>query len=286
MTKPSQLQLFNSIPESDKNAQSKVIEERAGTFTDNMKLPIHRWFRYSAGFSAAWVERVITELEPQTILDPFAGSGTVCIAADKLGINSYGIEAHPFVYRLAKAKLAWGVNIHEFSAAITEIKELAASLQLKLPEKIPLLLSKCYTYETLIDLFKIRQAYLELAPLLSKELQSLTFLAICAILRSSSHVGTAQWQYILPNKSKANASKPFEALEKQVNLMQEDMHYMQSLTRLSKATLIQEDARSLKSITNNLIVLIIPVVNSRDLKSLLITATVIQFEQPFRTRLC
>ena len=216
MTKPVQLQLFDSIPESHENTQSRIIKERTGTFTDNMKLPIHRWFRYSAGFSAAWVEKVITELEPQTILDPFAGSGTVCVAADKLGVNSYGIEAHPFVYKLAKGKLAWMVNIPEFLATVNEIKHFAASLQQKLPEKIPELLSKCYTDEALVDLFKIRQAYFEIAPSLSEELQSLIFLAICAILRPSSHVGTAQWQYILPNKRKAKTCEPFEALEKQV----------------------------------------------------------------------
>jgi hypothetical protein len=267
MTKPSQLQLFNSIPESHEDYPAKVIKEKTGTFTDNMKLPIHRWFRYSAGFSADWVERVVTELKPQTILDPFAGSGTVCIAADKLGVKSYGVEAHPFVYKLAKGKLAWAVNIHRFLEAVTKIKRSAASFQPKLPETIPVLLNKCYTDETLIDLFKIRQAYLELAPSLSEELQSLIFLAISAILRSSSYVGTAQWQYILPNKRKTKIYEPFEALEKQVALMQEDMYKMQSLTQLSQANLIQDDARILKSIPDNLIDLIItspPYANNYD----------------------
>lgn len=267
MTKHSQLQLFSLVPESNEHAQSRVIQARAGTFTDNMKLPIHRWFRYSAGFSAAWVEKVITELKPQTILDPFAGSGTVCVAADKLGTNSYGIEAHPFVYKLAKGKLAWMVNIPEFLAAVTEIRRLAENLQLKLPEKIPVLLSKCYTEERLIDLFKIRQAYLEIAPSLSEELQSLIFLAICAILRPSSHVGTAQWQYILPNKRKAKTCEPFDALEKQVALMQEDMYQMQFITRESRAIFIQEDARNLKSIPDQSIDLIItspPYANNYD----------------------
>lgn len=267
MTKISQLQLFNSIPEAHNDDQSKIIKERSGTFTDNMKLPIHRWFRYSAGFSADWVERVITELEPQTILDPFAGSGTVCIAADKLGVTSYGIEAHPFVYRLAKGKLAWAVNIHDFLEAVTEIKHAAQILQPKLPEKIPTLLSKCYTDETLIDLFKIKQAYFEIAPSLSEELQSLIFLAISAILRSSSFVGTAQWQYILPNKRKAKTCEPFDALEKQVALMQEDMYQMQLLNRASQATLIQEDARSLESLSEQLIDLVItspPYANNYD----------------------
>jgi 16S rRNA G966 N2-methylase RsmD len=267
MNKPVQLHLFNSIPESIQNTQSKTIEERAGTFTDNMKLPIHRWFRYSAGFSAAWVEKVITELKPQTILDPFAGSGTVCVAADKLGINSYGIEAHPFVYRLAQGKFAWSVQIHEFLAAVNEIKSLAVSLQQEIPDNIPVLLTKCYTNEALVDLFKIKQAYIEIAPSLSEELQSIIFLAICAILRPSSHVGTAQWQYILPNKSKAKTCEPFIALEKQVAMMQEDMYQMQFVSRSSQAIFIKEDARHLTSIPDNSIDLVItspPYANNYD----------------------
>ncbi|MEH2450417.1 hypothetical protein [Nostoc sp.] len=77
------------MPEFRNDFQSRAITERAGTFTDNMKLPIHRWFRYSARFLATWVEGVIAELEPKIVLDPFAGSDTVCIAADKLGVTSW-----------------------------------------------------------------------------------------------------------------------------------------------------------------------------------------------------
>jgi 16S rRNA G966 N2-methylase RsmD len=267
MTNFSQLQLFNLVPDVSENTQSRLIKERTGTFTDNMKLSIHRWFRYSAGFSADWVEKVITELEPKIILDPFAGSGTVCLAADKLGIKSYGIEAHPFVYRLAKGKIAWAVNIHEFSEAVNAIKCIAEHLRPKLPETIPVLLSKCYTSERLLDLFKIKEAYLKIAPSLSKELQSLIFLAICAILRSSSHVGTAQWQYILPNKQKARINEPFEALEKQIAMMTADISQMQSLVCSSQITFLQEDARSLKSIPDKLIDLVItspPYANNYD----------------------
>jgi len=267
MTKPSQLQLFSSVSESHKDAQSRVIQERAGTFTDNMKLPIHRWFRYSAGFSADWVEKVITDLEPQTILDPFAGSGTVCLAADKLGINSFGIEAHPFVHKLAKGKLSWEANVNTFVEAVAEVKRFAISIQPNLPEPLPALLGKCYTSETLIDLFRLKQAYCEIAPSLSEELQFLIFLAISAILRISSHVGTAQWQYVLPNKRKVKAYKPFDALEKQVSLMQEDICYLQSLVKSSQATFINEDARSLNSIPDKSIDLVItspPYANNYD----------------------
>jgi hypothetical protein len=54
----------------------------ASTFSDNLSLPIHRWFRYSAGFSAVWVAETIRAAMrsgpgPVRVLDPFAGSGTV-----------------------------------------------------------------------------------------------------------------------------------------------------------------------------------------------------------------
>lgn len=263
MTNSFQLQLFNS----NSDDFPKIVTERTGSFIDNMKLPVHRWFRYSAGFSAAWVEQLIKDLAPQTILDPFVGSGTVCIVADKLGVSSYGVEAHPFVYRLAKGKLSWNLDIDNFLEVINDIKHLATKLKLKLPENIPALLNKCYTDETLINLLKIRQSYLQIAPTLSEELQLLIFLTISAILRPSSHVGTAQWQYILPNKRKIKTCEPFDALDKQVDLMQEDMLFMQSLTKVSRANLIQGDARNLQSIPDQLIDLVItspPYANNYD----------------------
>ena len=31
------------------------LTDRSGAFGDNMSLLVHRWYRYSAGFSADWV---------------------------------------------------------------------------------------------------------------------------------------------------------------------------------------------------------------------------------------
>ena len=73
---------------------------RSGTFVDNMALPVHRWFRYSAGFAAEWVGQVLDEWQVnrgQIVLDPFAGSGTVPAVCDGRGIKGIGVEAHPMV---------------------------------------------------------------------------------------------------------------------------------------------------------------------------------------------
>jgi hypothetical protein len=66
------------MPELRNDFQSRAITERTGTFTDNMKLPIHRWFRYFAEFSATWVQGVIAELKPKfEVLVDYNNSDTI-----------------------------------------------------------------------------------------------------------------------------------------------------------------------------------------------------------------
>jgi DNA modification methylase len=96
-----------------------------------MTLPVHRWFRYSAGFSARWVEDVIGSfraVEPVRVFDPFAGSATTLLAAQKTGVESWGTEAHPFVYRIARAKLAWNTDPTAYKDKIAAIQRTALSL--------------------------------------------------------------------------------------------------------------------------------------------------------------
>ena len=50
------------------------------------------------------------------VLDPFVGSGTTCLACDEMGVPSYGLEAHPFVHRVARAKLSYAADPERFLA--------------------------------------------------------------------------------------------------------------------------------------------------------------------------
>ena len=195
------------------------------------------------------------------------GSGTVCLVGDELGLKSWGVEAHPFVYRLAKGKLAWAERTDDFKQAITDIENFAVKLDLNIPDDIPRLLTKCYRKRTLLDLYKLKDAYTEISGSLSEEIRSLVFLAISAILRPVSHVGTAQWQYILPNKRKAKVLQPIEALNAQVENMVYDMQQMSINSCASKATIISGDARTLIEIPANIIDLVVtspPYANNYD----------------------
>ncbi len=97
----------------------------------NMSLPIHRWFRYSAGFSANWVQEVLDEYAnaETKVIDPFAGSGTVQLQCGFKNIPSIGLDPHPFVSRIAKAKLSWKSSTEIFNSEAREILNKAKRIK-------------------------------------------------------------------------------------------------------------------------------------------------------------
>ena len=215
-------------------------QRRSGTFLDNMKLPVHRWFRYSAGFSAEWVSAEVNRFDNGiNVFDPFAGCGTTLLAAEAAGANAIGQEAHPFVFRVGQAKLLWNSDIQKF----TELSEriIARAESSKAERAVHKLLSKCYEESALANIQSLHQALVEFEA--RGPAWSLCWLAFVAILRITSHVGTAQWQYLLPNKSKSRVSSPFKAYQVMCMLMTSDMHFVQSQGHLQTAALVLEDCR-------------------------------------------
>ena len=230
----------------------KQKRQRSGTFVDNMKLPIHRWFRYSAGFSAEWVESILQDRRngrhDYTIADPFCGSGTTLLAGDWLGVRSVGVEAHPFVTRIAKAKLTWSCDVADVLAAARRVKARAEQVVVQSPD-FPDLIHKCFDEPNLVSLDRLKRAWL-LENDGSPEMD-LVWLAITTILRPSSSAGTAQWQYILPNKTKKVVAEPFEAFEEQITVITTDMLVYQQHAgagRHTMAEIVQEDARNFPSV--------------------------------------
>lgn len=222
-----------------------LMEGRAstsGTFSDNMKLPVHRWFRYSAGFSADWVRSVIRDHKPGTVLDPFAGSGTTLLAAGQEGTESYGFEAHPFVARIARAKLSWNSSVKEFSSWAARVLKLAEATSPDVSGESSLIL-KCYTEDALKKLCAIRDSFLMRRAEMPPDIGNLIWLTVTSILRQCSHAGTAQWQYVLPAKGKARVVEPFDAFKAKIHDMASDMLFFQRFSSPS-GSLMTRDARS------------------------------------------
>ncbi len=211
-----------------------------------MALPVHRWFRYSAGFSAEWVEHLLKDWKLDSnhlVLDPFAGSGTVLIASENLGLKSVGVEAHSVVARICKAKLYWATPVEQFAELAKRISHDAHHQEKKNLE-YPILIQRSFDAEPLAYLDALKSAW-RLNNNQSPA-SELVWLAITAILRSCSKSGTAQWQYILPNKTKKKVLDPKIAFQQQVKMMAFDMRWMQSRANQSRAMLIAGDARNLR----------------------------------------
>jgi hypothetical protein len=238
----------------------------SSTFADNMALPIHRWYRYSAGFSAQWVESVIAEARHSgavAVLDPFAGAGTTLIAAENQGAPCRGIEAHPFVARIARAKLMYRSDPQAFLQRAAKVKRLAQSLTPSV-SYYPPLIHKCFTDDALACLDQLRRAWEKTDD--QSPTSQLVWLAIVAILRPVSHAGTAPWQYVLPRKTKRAPLHPLAAFESMTAMMAADMRARGPMTG-PPALLASSDARTCGSVPDqwaNLVITSPPYANNYD----------------------
>jgi hypothetical protein len=236
----------------------------SSTFVPNLGLPVHRWFRYSAGFSAEWVESVIRSVTgPVRIFDPFAGSATTLLAAETTSAESWGLEAHPFVYRVARAKLAWRTDADAYLRKVAELRRASETVK---PDKdgYPALIHKCYGDDALLQLDALRQAYEKIRD--DSPASELVWLTFVSILRKVSSAGTAQWQYILPKKQKQAPAQVTTAFDERVRMIYHDMRVGSSVTG-PKANLVLGDARSCQGVPEcfaNLVVTSPPYPNNYD----------------------
>lgn len=187
-----------------------AIKTEWGTFKDSLRAPIHRWFTYPAGFSYKAVEHSIKRFGVkigQTIYDPFMGSGTTNLVAKTLGIHSIGVEAHPFVFKIARAKLCWEINeahVHNF-IQYAQKHLLAESNRLRtqeLTDEFPELILKCYEPKTIYDLWALREIIQGYC--MGDDLHQFFFVVVTALLREVSTAATG-WPYIAPKKKKVTS---------------------------------------------------------------------------------
>lgn len=243
MNQIEQLELFSA------QKKKKTEQDYSSTFSGNMSLPIHKWYRYTAGFSAEWVRQLITQEKKngrKNIIDPFVGSGTVLIESDFQGMPSIGIESHPYIYRIAKTKLNWSFSpdilLQKASAFLNDAQKRTPTT-LNYPD----LISRCFPEPVLQKLDKLRLSWIELPE--DESISDFIWFIITSILRSCSPVGTAQWQYIQPSKTKSKVLDPYIAFEQKLKEICTDLRIMQnSITHSSLSAIFKEDARNISSI--------------------------------------
>ena len=250
------------------NAHLPKWESGKSTFIHNMRLPVHGWFRFPAGFSAEWAESVIESrketLEGRAFFDPFAGVGTSVLAAERAGVRAFGVEAQPFIQRIAEAKALWHTSTEHFYNMAQAVADRAMAEHCQQPS-YPALIKKCFTEEAIRDLDGLRCAWEQLND--GSSASKLTWLALVSILRACSFAGTAPWQYVLPAKTKAKVLAPYEAFTLQVRRMLSDMNLWQTLEVRHESSILLDDARSCNSIPDGSVGLVVtspPYANNYD----------------------
>jgi len=226
----------------DKNSPTK----KSGAYESNMLLPVHRWFQYSESFPAQWVESLVAarggSRSNLVVLDPFAGSGTTLLACDRLGVTSYGYEAHPFIYRMASGKLLWRTNPALFRQAAEEILA-AAGADASQENSLPAFAQKCFGQQNALEIDHLKKALT--AKRDGAAYTELSWIAFAGILRSLSlcRTGTADLRYVLPHQRKGDMPGALASFQNQISIMSEDLAAFQSGLTESKATLLCYDAR-------------------------------------------
>ena len=222
-----------------------------GSFQDSLRAPIHRWFTYPAGYSHKLVDAKIQEHrldERHWIADPFVGTGTTSVTAKTAGVNSLGIEAHPFVHWVAQTKLHFEHDVETLSLDAASIRQSATAIHaggVQCDDVWPALVYKCFDAENLRRLYALRTVILQFDT--TQERRDFFKLALTATLRDVTSAG-AGWPYIAPSKfaERTVQRDAFVEFEKRCSLMVNDVVATRIWEpRASEHQLINGDARCL-----------------------------------------
>jgi DNA modification methylase len=201
-----------------------------GTFKESLRAPIHRWFKYPAGYSYRLVEEKIKQYnlnKNHWVFDPFVGSGTTSIECKRNHINSFGIEAHPFVGWIAQKKINWEIDLNLIADYYNQIINLARDIKEdKNIDSVPELVQKCYSEQNLKNLLSIRDSINKIIP--DNSIKDFFTLALIDTLRNASKAATG-WPYIGPTKyqEKVNEKDAYSEFGNQIRKMYDDLEFMQ-----------------------------------------------------------
>jgi DNA modification methylase len=195
--------------------------ENIGCVKDNMKSPIHNWYRFTAGFSYKFVDYLLSDLPKESVVyEPFAGCGTTLVSSQKNGFHSVGNEGQEFMYDICRAKLNWTVDRNKIDNHISLIKQAISDEYetYNLSDENPLLI-ELYDRNNLAILCIIRNYILSL----KDESYKLFFkLALSNVLHRTA-IHPIAVPYISRTRKLMNNGQPFEKFVSTCNKMVDDI---------------------------------------------------------------
>lgn len=274
MAEIEQLSFFNEEPFTTEIVNG-ITDSELGTFKDSMRAPVHSWFRYPAGYSYKFVQKIFDEHSVQSgdwVYDPFSGTGTTLVCAKQRGINGYGVEAHSFVHWVADVKLNWDFDLHtlgfELERLLQKARNAVASQieEVNIETEFPELIYKCYHPQDLKELYLLRGFITN--QVMDYQVQNLLKLALTDTLRNAAAAGTG-WPYIAPNKNTGDKppKKATTIFETRVRKMYSDLLIVSKNTPACEIRNVLGDSRQRQALDDSCVKLALtspPYLNNYD----------------------
>jgi hypothetical protein len=169
------------------------------------------------------------------------------LAAEDEGAAAKGLEAHPFVSRVAGAKLHWRASPAEYHGHAMSVLEHARRADVS-AESFPPLIHQCYDPDALLSLAALRQA-LGIGRA-GSPVSELVWLTLVSILRDCASVNAAQCTYILPDHVRRGAINPLGVFRNRASLFAADMAARHREKLEPPAEVYRADARKCEPIAD------------------------------------
>jgi hypothetical protein len=212
----------------------------------------HDWYRFVLSFPPHLVRYYFDRFqlnENSVLLDPFCGTGTTLVEAQKKSIRSYGIEASPMGYFASKVKTNWDINIKNLIRTYKEIITKAqdrydstTDLLRLAPEQNQIILRDSISP---VPLHKCLLLLREIFNLKESNIKDLLLLAIAHVTVFSASNLKFGPEVGVRNKKKEDADVFFDFQNKLEQIVGDLTEF--SAHSLSPATVLLSDARNLNS---------------------------------------
>ncbi|MBE9067494.1 DNA methyltransferase [Leptolyngbya cf. ectocarpi LEGE 11479] len=124
---------------SDLDLLALALDSKARNQLSHKDRAVHNWYRFVLSFPPHLVRHYLQRFhatEKTVVLDPFAGTGTTVVEAQKLGLPAVGIEANPMAHFACSVKIDWSPAPQHLEQ-IAEIIAEAVSVELELLPHLP-----------------------------------------------------------------------------------------------------------------------------------------------------
>ncbi len=177
------------------------INAKDVTFVKSKDIPFQRWYPYIEGYSPDFVKSLIKNygISDTLIYEPFAGTGTTLLAADKLGLSTVYSEVNPLLQFLIRTKIkvleATGAQRRKLAKSLKDIqKNILKSIDkfeedksLKESYKSLFADKKYFPNETLGQVLKLR-SYIDILKLEDELLANALTVAVLSCLLPVSYL--------------------------------------------------------------------------------------------------